>query len=359
MKKGFLSPSAAARVDLSAAWLAERSPCEQIVVATANREAASEIVRRTVLESEGGAAFGWNRATVGRLAAEIASDALADQGLVPLTRLGTERIVARVIQELRGFGALDRYEVVSDRPGFAQAVAATLEELRLGLVSADRVEKVAPGLSVVVDRYVAVLAEAHLADRALVYEIATRRLQSGASHPWVGLPVFLLDVPIHTAAEAALVTALTSRAPETLATIASGDEQTLTSLAAAGFAVEAAPPPSESSALARIQAHLFEGAAFEEAGLGEDVVVFSAPGESRECVEIARRLLHYAQEGVRFDQMAVLLRSVEEYRPHLEEAFDRAGIPAYFLVGLGQREIHLTCKGEGCSPSSALSCYTR
>jgi hypothetical protein len=74
MKKAFLSPSAAARVDRAAAWLCERSPCEQILIVTANREAASEIVRRKVLESRGGAAFGWHRATVGRLAAEIARD---------------------------------------------------------------------------------------------------------------------------------------------------------------------------------------------------------------------------------------------------------------------------------------------
>jgi hypothetical protein len=100
-------------------------------------------------------------APVGRLAAEIAGDALADEGLVPLTRLGTEGIVARVVQELRGSGAPDRYEVVSDKPGFARAVATTVEELRLGLVSADRVEKAVPGLSVVADRYAAVLAEAH------------------------------------------------------------------------------------------------------------------------------------------------------------------------------------------------------
>jgi hypothetical protein len=44
-----------------------------------NRGAASEIVRRKVLESKGGAAFGWHRATVGRLAAEIAGDALTDE----------------------------------------------------------------------------------------------------------------------------------------------------------------------------------------------------------------------------------------------------------------------------------------
>jgi hypothetical protein len=79
MKKALLSPSAASRVDRAAAWLAERSPGEQIVVATAKREAASEIVRRKVPESKGGAAFGWHRATVGHLAAEIAGDALTDE----------------------------------------------------------------------------------------------------------------------------------------------------------------------------------------------------------------------------------------------------------------------------------------
>ena len=34
-----------------------------------------------------------------------------------------------------------------------------------------------------------------------------------------------------------------------------------------------------------------------------------------------------------FDQMAVLLNSPGEYRSHLEEAFSRAEIPAYFVRG--------------------------
>ena len=63
------------------------------------------------------------------------------------------------------------------------------------------------------------------------------------------------------------------------------------------------------------------------------VEVFSAPGESRECVEIARRLLALARNGIPLDRIAVLLRSPEEYRAHLEEAFARAGIPAHFARG--------------------------
>jgi hypothetical protein len=40
-----------------------------------------------------------------------------------------------------------------------------------------------------------------------------------------------------------------------------------------------------------------------------------------------------AREGVPFDRVAVLLRSPEEYRANLEEAFNRAGIPVHFDRG--------------------------
>ena len=65
----------------------------------------------------------------------------------------------------------------------------------------------------------------------------------------------------------------------------------------------------------------------------DQVLAFSAPGESRECVEVARRVLDLAKHGIAFDRMAVLLRSPEEYRAPLEEAFVRAGVPAHFARG--------------------------
>ena len=40
-----------------------------------------------------------------------------------------------------------------------------------------------------------------------------------------------------------------------------------------------------------------------------------------------------AAQGVPFDQMAVLLNSPGDYRSHLEEAFARAAVPAYFVQG--------------------------
>ena len=41
--------------------------------------------------------------------------------------------------------------------------------------------------------------------------------------------------------------------------------------------------------------------------------LFSAPGEGRESVEIARRILDEARAGVPFDEMAVFVRSPRDY----------------------------------------------
>src|SRR5215468_11657102 len=45
------------------------------------------------------------------------------------------------------------------------------------------------------------------------------------------------------------------------------------------------------------------------------------------------RVLALASDGVALDQMAILLRSPQEYRSHVEEAFGRANVPAYFARG--------------------------
>jgi hypothetical protein len=102
--------------------------------------------------------------------------------------------MARVIQDLRASGGLGRYAAVAQYPGFARAVGATIEELRLGLISAERIAEEAPGLAEMAVKYGTALASARLADGALLYEIATRRLNAGESHPWIGLPILLLDV---------------------------------------------------------------------------------------------------------------------------------------------------------------------
>jgi len=64
-----------------------------------------------------------------------------------------------------------------------------------------------------------------------------------------------------------------------------------------------------------------------------DVRFFSAPGEGRECVEIARRILDEVRAGVPFDQIAVFVRSPERYAALLEQAFRRVASPAEQSTG--------------------------
>ena len=64
-----------------------------------------------------------------------------------------------------------------------------------------------------------------------------------------------------------------------------------------------------------------------------ELVWFSAPGEGRECIEIARRILKEAERGVHFDEMAIVIRSTQHYVGLLEHALARARVPAYFDRG--------------------------
>src|SRR5262249_60415397 len=85
--------------------------------------------------------------------------------------------------------------------------------------------------------------------------------------------------------------------------------------------------------LARARSFLFSGAAPPPRRARGDVRFFSAPGEGRETVEIARRILSEAAGGTPFDEIAVLLRAPEIYGSLLEAALRRAGIPAWFARG--------------------------
>src|SRR5262249_37116429 len=74
------------------------------------------------------------------------------------------------------------------------------------------------------------------------------------------------------------------------------------------------------------------------------------------CVEIVRRVITLARRAVPFDRIAVLLRSPEDYRAHLKEAFARADIPVHFARGAGRPDpagrafvALLECAAEGLS----------
>jgi ATP-dependent helicase/nuclease subunit B len=186
-------------------------------------------------------------------------------------------------------------------------------------------------------------------------------------HRLIGLPMLLLDLPVGSAAEFAFVRALAATAPDMLVTVPAADEPTIRRIRD-GLRLQIEDldetPSSNGRAaaagtggLANLQRYLFsESARPSEANPDDEVAVFSAPGEGRECVEIARRVLSLARRGIPFDRIAVLLRSPEGYRANLEEALNRADIPTHFARGAVRPDpagrafcALLKCAAEGLS----------
>jgi len=320
MRRVVSSARAELRLREAAAWLGARGVDEPVLVIGATYEAASELIR--TVAQERGSGFGWHRMTLGRLAAELAKLALAAQQCAPIGMLPVEALCARVLQGMRSGGTLGRLEAVCDQPGLPRALARTLTELRMARASADRV---APELRAALTGLAEELERNRLADRARVFEIA----EQITAHALLGLPTLVLDVRLRSRAEQTLLEAVLAAAPDALITVAVGDDATLARLGGSSDIVKV----PETDALARVQKHLFDRGRLNYAELDRSIEIFSAPGESREAVELARRVLAEAAAGVAFDRMAIVLRTPNHYRAHLEEAFARANIPIFFEQG--------------------------
>jgi CRISPR/Cas system-associated exonuclease Cas4 (RecB family) len=344
------SPVARERVDRARAWLAKAGAASEVIVVAATTEAAAQLARRA--GGELGAAFGWHRFTLMRLAGELAKPALARRGLSPASVLSVEALASRTFHVLARAAGVGRFEPIRDRPGLPRALGRTLDELRLAGVRATG----DADLDRILAAYAAELAAAKLADRAEVLALATARATEPAAHRLLDRPVLLLDVALRSALDEELVRALAARSADVLATVPTGDDATLgRTCAALGTKTIEQVGAEGRTALGRLQAGLFSESG-GSAAAGDDVVVFSAPGESRECVEIARRIRAEAERGTRFDEIAVVLRSVPQYRAHLEEALRRASIPAYFARGAVRPDpagramlALLACAAEGLS----------
>ena len=343
MLQTFQSSSAAERLGAASAFLERFPPATEVLIVGASRDAADDLARRVTAAR--GATFGLHRASLTQLAVRFAAAEMARLGVAPATALGAEAVAARVSFEALREQALAYFAPVARFPGFARALAATLGELRLGRVAPDALETLdgpARDVAELARRFEGQLDEAKVADRAALLAIATRAAAGGALDLLRRMPMVLLDVSIASPAERDFVEALTAMSPATLVTIPAGDDATLDAvrgLAARDRHDEQADGDgvgrhdAVDSDLTRARAFLFAVATPPPGEVRGDVLFFSAPGEGRETVEIARRILDEARAGTPFDEMAVLLRAPDVYASLLEVALRRAGIPAWFARG--------------------------
>ena len=302
---------------------------------------------------------GLHRTTLVQFAAELARSQMAHLGLAPLSALGVEAIAARVIHAERASRPFAYFEAVAAMPGFARALAKTLSELRLARVAPSSLKKTgAPGedLARLLTRYASELEDRSLADLAGVFELAAE----ARSHRWLGLPLVFLDTPLDSFAHREFFRFLAGQSPDVFAAVTSGAEVMEQILGVPAEDLDLREPESSLEHLRRYLFAVSPPAFGSEDGAFD---IFSAPGESLEAVEIARRILRFAQDGVPFDRMAILLRSPDRYQPVIEDALRRAGIPAYFSRGTARPDpggraflALLACAAEKC-PASRFAEY--
>lgn len=360
------SPSAQLRLQEARAFVETHASRGDVWLVGASRGAADDLAR--TIAAARGATLGVHRFSLAQLAARLAAPVLAAQGRAPVTFLGSEAVAARATFEAQRDDELQYFAPVARTPGFPRALARTLQELRLAGVHAGRLNGLPLGgadLAVLLDRFDRQFAGAGATDRATLFDAATSALVRLPASGF-GLPaaLLLLDVPIDSAAAFAFLRALlqpsasahafacaeaaadatadtpaSSRQPRVLITVPFGDIATMDRLKSLGLERELLEQTGESDLVA-LRRYLFarrQPPVREPAG---DVRFFSAPGEGRECVEIARRIVQEARRGVPFDEMAVFVRAPERYVGLLEHALrraipdDRGDARAYFERGL-------------------------
>ena len=282
-----------------------------------------------------------HRLTLRQLVEELARRPLAERGWKAAGRLVSEAVAARVTAE--AWSRLQYFQPVARTPGFAPALVTTLLALRTGSISPDRLAGTlgprGEDLRLLQISYEKEMRERRIADWAERIRLATETVRAGA-HRLCGLPVVLLDVQPENPAEEKLLKEYLKKSPEVIELTTPAESDT----------------PAD--ALRAVQRGLFSVDALSCPHSPAGFEVFTASGESLECVEIARRVREAAERGVRFDEIAILLRHPERYQPMVEEALARTGIPAYFSLGsrrpdpAGRAFLSLLlCAEEGLSAS--------
>ena len=390
------SPRAAVRTAAAVRFLEGLGAGNPFLVVGASRHAADRLVHEAA-EGRGrqGGLFGAFRFGLFVLAQQLARPELAARELRTLTPAARLAAVVRIIHRARRAGQLGRFEAAAEGPGLAVRLASTFDELRLAGVTADQVGAAEESLGRLYGAYLETLAEVKLADRAETFESARRAITNGAGLP-VGLPLLLLDVPLVDQASRRFAAALAAAASEVFLTLPEGDRHTEEAALALGaiplgtmplgnmppgtLPLGTMPPgtlspgavapgtmplsvaerdsgdTSQGDAVASAQRHLFATRRPVPGTGRRGLSVVAAPGTAAEAIEHARAFLAEAADGIPFDRMAVLLPEPANQASAFQEAFERAGIPAFFEAGARRPHpagraflVLLDCAREGLS----------
>src|SRR6185369_6168292 len=197
MLRVVVSASAADRLEAARDVLSKASPGRRVLIVGASRGAADDLARSVALRAP--ATFGVQRLSLTQLAARTALAALATEQTAPSTRLGAEAVAARASFDAGRESVLRYFAPVASAPGFARALARTLQELRLAGIGGDALSPLRPAgpdLAWLLDRFETCFSDAGSVDRASLFATAARLIRQTRLGS-----VILLDVPIEHTAE--------------------------------------------------------------------------------------------------------------------------------------------------------------
>ncbi len=335
----FVSPAAGSRLEAAHQFVDTFTASTELLIVGETRDAVDDFARDVVIRR--GASFGLHRFSIRQLASTLAATELARGGLAVASPLSTEAVCTRSAFEALESEELDYLAPVARLRSIGQTLAATLGDLRdadVDLASLDDHGARGADVRALAKRFETQLSQAGLVDRSALFRLAARAARGDVSVPVSG-PLLLLDVAVRDEATRELVWALCDRAFQSMATAPEGDDRSVSALSAVPRVRRVPQPdgPGSSDDLDRVRRYLFASQHLPDPrpALDQDpeVRVFSAPGESRECVEIARAALREAATGVPFDRMAILVRAPELYSGLIETALNRAGIAGWMVRG--------------------------
>jgi RecB family exonuclease len=281
------------------------------------------------------------------LASELVEAALLRSGRRPITGVAQIALLCRVLRT----DDTGVFAPLAGQPGFHRALLATFNDLAdaeidpptLAQYAARAPEKLRT-LARLYAEYRAALVQAQLFDRnellRTAAEHAAHQLPPGGQIVWYGFYDFT-PLQRRLLAEVARHASVVAFTPWEDGPRFAYATPSVTWLRSLGFELRALDPPTTGATdLARAQRLLFDPpAAYRGAAPDGSLQVISTPGETREAREVVRAVFALVRErGMRFDEIAVLLRTREPYGPLIVEALTRSGVPVYFEGGRSLRE---------------------
>lgn len=315
-----VSTAHADRLAIVEDWIVREAASGPIRIIAPTQRAADDIARRAARRGPG--LVGIHRTTLARLATAWSTPILATAGRTRLSSLAAEALAVRSVHRVTARAPFEYFGPVQHFAGFPRAAARTILELRQAEIETSGWATIdgprARDLQRLLSAFEDELTRLGLADRALVLSAAT---DAARSPPTPRMPAVLVDVVAALASERRWYDAVVAHGPKALIVgpaLESGDS------------LDRQPELAENEGnLGAARRMIFSTEPGPKREPDGQVQFFSAPGEARECVEIARQILAEAAAGRRFDDLAILLPQPEVYHPLVEDALHRAGIPMF------------------------------